>query len=80
MTIDRIIRALEDAVYDVKQHSVELEARVDDQEIEIGGLQAEVSGLEDKLRDMEACIMPHCPNPRSTKSGHCHYHRYLRYD
>ncbi len=26
------------------------------------------------------CIMPCCPNPRYTKSGHCHYHRYLRSD
>lgn len=26
----------------------------------------------------DACIMPSCPNPRYTKSGHCRYHRYLR--
>ncbi|KKL62205.1 hypothetical protein LCGC14_2187530 [marine sediment metagenome] len=27
-----------------------------------------------------SCIMPSCPNPPYTKSGHCHHHRYLRYD
>jgi hypothetical protein len=26
------------------------------------------------------CVSQSCPNPPSTSSGHCHYHRYLRFD
>ncbi|KKL75694.1 hypothetical protein LCGC14_2052320 [marine sediment metagenome] len=26
------------------------------------------------------CVSQSCPNPPYTKSGHCHHHRYLRFD
>ena len=37
-------------------------------------LLAEISAASPK------CILQSCPNPPYTKSGHCHHHRYLRYD
>ena len=34
--------------------------------------------LERQGQERVTCIMPSCPNPRFTESGHCHHHRYLR--